>query len=94
MSKFIPDPGTLFYADATTAHVRKIGSGDTAVAVKEKDRSYCEKVLRCVAADHRVVIADVVWGAAYSDKRRMLVRSEYSFQPLGPGIAQALGLDA
>lgn len=94
MSKFTPDPGTLFYADATTVHVRQIGGGDTAVAVKEKDRSYSEKVLRCVAADDRTVIADVVWGNAYGDKRRMLLRSEYAFQPLGPGIAQALGLDA
>ena len=94
MSKFTPDPGTLFYADCTRSHVRQLGSGDTAVAVKETDRSYAEKVLRCVAADGRTVVADVVWGMSYGEKRRMLLRSEYSFQPLGPGVAQALGLDA
>jgi hypothetical protein len=94
MSKFTPDLGMLFYADSTAAYMRQIGSGDTAVELKEKDLRYCDKVLRCVAADDRTVIANVVWGESHGAARRMLLRSEYVFQPLGPGIAQALGLDA
>jgi hypothetical protein len=92
MSKFTPDTGTLFYAETTVSLTRQVGSGNTAVVTKEKDRSYCDKVLRCVAFDDRVVVADVVYGG-YGKDRRMLVRSEFLFEPLGPGIAQALGLD-
>jgi hypothetical protein len=93
MSKFTPDPGTLFYADTTRESVRQVGSGDTAVAVKERDRSYAEKVLRCVALDQMVVIAEVAWGQNNGNSRRMLLRSEYEFQPVGPDVAAALGLD-
>lgn len=91
MSKFVPQPGMLFYADTTVAHVRHIGDGETSVAVKEKDRSYAEKVLRCIAIDARVVIAEVAWG--YGDGRRMLLRGEYEFSPVGPGVLAAIGLN-
>jgi hypothetical protein len=93
MSKFTPEPGALFYADSTTVYVREIGSGDTAVIEKEKDRSFCENVFRCVAVDNRAVIADFVWGHGFVNKRRMLVRREWQFEPIGPGVAEALGLE-
>ena len=99
MSTFVPDPGTLFYADPTLYYTRQVGSGDTAVAVREQDRSHAEKVMRCIAVDARVVIAEVAWSQCFWDKadkdrrRTMLLRSEYRFQPLGPGVAEALGIE-
>lgn len=94
MSKMTPDPGTLFYAESRKTLTRQIGSGDTAVAVRDKDRSFAEVVFRCVAFDDRAVIADIVWGDRYCDTKRMLLRSEYTFHPVGPEVVAALGLSA
>lgn len=95
MSNFTPDPGTLFYASTTIVHVREIMNDNTAVAVRAKDRTNNSLVFRCVALDDHAVIADAVWGLGFAEKsRRMLLRSEYTFQPLGPGVAQALDLEA
>lgn len=94
MSKLTPEPGSLFYAEPSRVMTRNVGQGETAVAVREKDRSYAERVLRCVAFDDRAVIAEIVWGHSYGDAKRMLLRSEYTFEPVGPTVAAALGLSA
>ena len=90
---FVPNPGTLFYAECTVTYVQEIGSGSTATAVRQSDRSYRGNLFRCVATDDRAVIGRVVWGSTYGNEPRMLVRKDYAFHPVGPDVAAALGLD-
>lgn len=93
---FTPDPGTLFYASGTRAYVKHGTTGPFGDVVEKEvvlDRSYATKVLRCVAFDERAIVADVVFGDSYGPTRRMLLRGEHVFMPVGPGVAEALGLE-
>lgn len=82
MSTFTPDPGTLFYAESLL------------VFEGGRDRSFHDCVFRGVALDQRIVVADIVAGGSYSESRRMLLRQEFAFSPVGPHVAAALGLAA
>ena len=90
---FVPTPGTLFYAESTVSYVREIGSGSTATAVRQPDRSHLGDVFRCIAVDDRAVIARIVWGSSPADTPRMLLRKDSAFHPVGPTVAAALALD-
>ena len=91
--EFTPDVGTLFYTKSMRVIVRQVGEGDTAVAVKEADRSYENHILRCVAVDDSYVVADIEWSDYGTKRRTMLQRAEYAFSPVGPGVVEALGLE-
>lgn len=94
MSKFVPTAGMLFYAN----HIPfKVSHGDFHdMTIKERtivDRSYQEKILRCVAIDSRSVIATIEFGGFMNEtKPRMLNRNEWTFEPVGPSVIAALNL--
>jgi len=92
---FTPDEGTLFYARSVRV-LDKIVKEEFGVLVTEKtvDRSYSGSILKAVAHDNRMVIADIVHGEGshYTNKRVMLIRSDYVFEPVGPAVMDALNL--
>jgi hypothetical protein len=95
MSKLIPDAGMLFYAEPTW-HLNDLDLKDGILVLaksKSKDRSYSEKVMRCIASDDRSVIAEVAWGQSFGKDPRMFNISEYAFSPVGPDVVNALGLN-
>ena len=94
MSTFTPDPGFLFYAECTRILTREIPHGDTVVTEKYREQSSDHLVFRVVAKDDRVVVADVVFGDTYGNKRRILLRRDFKFEPVGPDVVKALGLEA
>lgn len=95
MSKFIPDPGLLFYA-SVREKTQSVATdfGVQTVVVSTNDQSYSNRVLKCIAADNHAVIAQVVW-CQYNlgiGKTKMLPLEDFIFKPLGPGVAKALKL--
>lgn len=93
MSKFIPNPGTLFYAVCTRLIHRESGFGITATILSTPDRSWHDAIFRAVAADDRVLVGDIVHGCGYvSIKRVTLALADFNFMPVGPDVVKALGL--
>jgi hypothetical protein len=94
MSKFVPDVGTLFYAECTRIYTQE-NTNDYGMPVLEKvqDRSYSDSIFRMVALDNRMVVCDQVYGGyTFVDSRRMFLRSDWQFLPVGPAVAESLGL--
>jgi hypothetical protein len=93
MSAFTPDPGTLFYVSPRWfLGGGDFFGGDVKERTRAKDRSYNDKVLRCVAFDERLVVGEIVYGSSYGDSKRVFLREEYEMFPVGPEVMQALGL--
>lgn len=93
MSKFIPNPGTLFYAVCTRTIHRDVGFGLTATVVTTPDRAWHDAIFRAVAADDRMLVGDIVHGCGYvSIKRVTLAVADFNFMPVGPDVVAALGL--
>lgn len=93
---FTPEPGALFYADNLRVGKQVVGFGDMATIVAHKDRSYSEVIFRALASDDRCVIAAYAFGGGYGsskDSKKMLLRDEYRFLPVGPDVIKALGLE-
>ena len=98
MSTFIPDSDTLFYVSVrprTSPQWRADDFGDAHVKnVLIEDRSFREDVFRCVARDSTHLVAKKVagLGSSYWEKPRLFFCSDYTFSPVGPEVAQALGI--
>ena len=92
MSNFTPQPGMLFYADCQRVFLKESGGPFSTILFKQQDRSYSTSVMKCTAVDDRAVIAIVVHGGFGSEPPRLLLRKDYVFLPLGPGIAVSLGI--
>lgn len=95
MSTFVPNPGLLFYAVCVQNDSLVVNTGSTATVVKSTDRSHSGKVFRCVALDNHVVVGAELWDGYLSSKpsNKLLLRSDFRFEPLGPGVAAALGIE-
>jgi hypothetical protein len=97
MSAFTPDEGTLYYVSSNVYFTRggaldAMLTGEVTTQEKVRDRSYEDRVFRCVAADARCVVGDIVHGHSFGSPRLMLLRADYDFFPVGPEVAKALGL--
>lgn len=92
MSNFTPQPGMLFYADCQRIFYRETGGPFSTVILKQKDRSYSTSIMKCLAVDDRSVTATVVYGDYGLKGPIFLLRKDFTFLPLGPGIAVSLGI--
>ncbi len=92
---FTPDEGTLFYA-RSVRQMDKIVRKDFDVIITEKfiDRSYSDSIMKAVAHDARMVVADIIFGTGsnFTNTRVMFIRSDYVFEPVGPDVIKALNL--
>lgn len=95
MSNFLPNTGTLFYAESLMfCSIPAADRNGTATMVRTRERSYANNILRCVAIDSYIIVSDIVYGDDYMKTRRILRISDYKFHPVGPGVPAALGLEA
>lgn len=95
MSEFIPEIGDLFYATSKqfSRNVFSGIGGDEVIAVKERDRSYDNIVMRCRGVDDHAIVAEACYGNNFYGKNiRFLIKENYKFAPVGPSISAALGL--
>lgn len=93
-STWVPAVGELFYIKNLRMIQRTIRNegGDVISVVQQLDKSYSDNIFRMVAADDKVFVADAIYGYKFNDPRRMLLRSEFAAEPVGPDVAAALGL--
>lgn len=98
MSAFTPCKGDLFYI-RLKPYKRVIGDnpfgGGLAEArvIEQQDNSYSDEVFECVGRDDYAVIGKTRHGAAYrGDRPVTFVQTRCIFAPVGPEVAEALGL--
>ena len=94
MNNFLPDQGTLFYADCKRTYTQAVDAGGVTTILKNKDRSYEQTILRMLAADDRLAVAEIVYSYCYGDagRRVTLMLRDFEFSPVGPDVMKALEL--
>lgn len=94
MSAYLPTPGQLFYARAKPREVvERVPYSNVIQTRVVQDRSYSDDVFRAVATDDTLVVAKILTNTILSDTQRRLPRDEFTFLPVGPDVAKALGFD-
>lgn len=88
----LPEIDVLFYAKSKRSLYSTVGGGDQAIAIKVADKSHSDTIFKAVACDAHVVIADAVYQQYGNQGRVMLLQSEFEFIPVGPFVAEALGI--
>jgi len=97
MSTFIPDKGTLFYVECQFEHSMVTGSVFTEMRItKVKDRSYLGEVFLCLGSDQHAVVGrrPDMPEKSYGGAKVVFRQADYRFIPVGPDVAEAMGLAA
>lgn len=93
MNNFTPAVHSLFYADSVVVLNRPIWPNVSNSPVTQvKDRSYSSTIFRCIATDENIVVAEIVFGDHYAERRRILYKKDYKFYVVNEQIARAVGM--
>lgn len=94
MSQYTPQAGHLFYVKFNPRE--RILAGDFGAAdrvVKVNDGSYRDQIFRCMAHDETHVVAIREYGGFSNGSTYLFVREDVTFNPVGPDVVKALGLN-